>query len=373
MAFLHGRQAFYVYLAKRWLLVFALITVGCSAQSPSQSSPAAPLDQPAAARLKRIIRSHFEVAPNVDIVVGTRTASDFAGYDALPVTLSDGAHSKVFDFLISSDGTKLMRKGEIEEAAGWQPGSGVGNSKNNEVGITKSYRFLVSRDGRKLMRINLVDDPMEKISLTRRPSRGASDAPITIVVYDDFQCPYCRQNHEELFGEIMREYGTKARVYYKDYPLFEIHPWAGHAAVDANCLAAQSSDAYWEFADYVHPHAKEVSGQDRPVPEQWAALDKIVTDIGQRRNLNGEQLAACLKAQDDSAVRASVKEADTLGVNATPTMFINGEKTEGIVPAEQLRAMLDRDLRDAGQEPPAHAKAPSPAEQSKAAPPATKP
>ena len=371
MALLQYRQAFYVYLMKRSFLVLVVITVGCSAQSPPQPSHPAAVGQQDAVRLKRIIRSHFEVSPNLDITLGNRGPSDFAGYDALPVTLSDGTHTKTFDFLISSDGTKLMRKGEMEEPTGWKPG--IGNSSGNEIDITSSYRFLVSKDGHRLMRMNVIEDPMEKISLASRPSRGAKDAPVTIVVYDDFECPYCRENHEELFGQIMKEYGEKARVYYKDYPLYEIHPWAGHAAVDANCLAAQSNDAFWDFADYVHPHAREISGQDRALPDQLAAVDKVATDIGQRRNLNASQLAACLKAQDDSAVRASVKEGDSLGVNATPTMFINGERTEGIVAPEQLRAMLDRDLRDAGQEPPAHSKAPQPAEEGKAAPPASKP
>jgi len=362
-----------VYLLKRSFFILALITLGCSAQSPSQSQTAATLSAGETAHLRRLIRAHFEVAPSLDITFGTRSASDFAGYDALPVTLSDGTHTRTFDFLISADGKKLMRKGEMESPAGWTPQSGIGSSTNNEIAITNTYRFLVSKDGSKLMRVNLVDDPMEKISLASRPSRGAKDAPVTIVVYDDFECPYCRENHEELFGQIMKEYGDKARVYYKDYPLYEIHPWAGHAAVDANCLATQSNDAYWEFADYVHPHAKDISGHDRPLPEQLEALDKIAADIGQRRALNAQQLAACLKAQDDTSVKASVKEGDSLGVNATPTMFINGERTEGIVPPDQLRAMLDRTLRDAGQEPPAHPRGAEAAEQGKAAPPATKP
>src|SRR5437763_10779365 len=80
MAFFPHRQAFYVYVAKRWLFVVALITVGCSAQSPPSPQVTA-LSQPAAARLKRIIRAHFDVAPNLEVTLGTRTPSDFAGYD----------------------------------------------------------------------------------------------------------------------------------------------------------------------------------------------------------------------------------------------------------------------------------------------------
>jgi protein-disulfide isomerase len=356
------------------LLVFAvaLSNSGCSAQAPP--AKAAPLThrEDANIRLKRLIRSHFDVAPGVDISLGQRTASEFAGYDALPVTLSDSSHSTTFDFVISTDNSRLMRKMPLEDPAGTHAAPSGPNG--NEIDVTSTYRFLLTKDGHKLMRMNLIDDPMDKISLAGRPSRGAQDAKVTIVVYDDFQCPFCRTNHEQLFGELMKEYADKVRIYYKDYPLFEIHPWAGHAAVDANCLAAQSNDAYWEFADYVHPHGKDISGKDRPLPEQFAALDKVAADIAERRKLDSAKLQTCMKAQDQTAIQASVKEGDELGVNATPTMFINGEKTEGAVPVEQMRAMLDRDLRDAGQTPPAHAADARPQPQnSNAAPPASKP
>jgi protein-disulfide isomerase len=366
-----------VYLLKRSLApllsLTVLLSVGCSAQAPSQTAKPAPLNNQEVSRLKRIIRSHFEVDPEVDIALGMRTPSDFAGYDALPVTLSKGEKSQNFDFLLSTDGTKLLRKLPAEEPTDWKPSSGVGTTSGNEIDITSTYRFLVSKDGRKLMRMSVIEDPMEKISLAGRPVRGNNDAKVTIVVYDDFECPYCRANHEELFGDLFKEYGDKVRIIYKDFPLFEIHPWAGHAAVDANCLAAQSGDAFWDFADYVHPHAKEITGEKRDLAAQTAALDKLATDIGQRRNLNASQLQACLKAQDESAIRASVKEGDSLGVNATPTMFINGEKTEGIVSPESLRAMLDSDLRDAGQTPPVHTGQAQSAQENKAAPASTKP
>jgi protein-disulfide isomerase len=75
---------------------------------------------------------------------------------------------------------------------------------------------------------------------------------------------------------------------------------------------------------------------------------------GQRHNVDSTRLAACLKAQNEDQVRASMKEADSLGVNATPTLFINGQKIDGAVPINELRAALDTALRDAGQPVPVH-------------------
>jgi len=133
----------------------------------------------------------------------------------------------------------------------------------------------------------------------------------------------------------------------------EIHPWAIHAAVDANCLAAQNGDAYWDFADYLHANQKEISSE-KTRDGQNAALDKLAIQQGQKHNLDASKLQACVKAQDDSAVRASQREGDKLGVSATPAMFVNGQKVDGAVPIEEVRAVLDSALRDAGVAPPEH-------------------
>jgi protein-disulfide isomerase len=148
---------------------------------------------------------------------------------------------------------------------------------------------------------------------------------------------------------------------YKDYPLMEIHPWAVHAAVDANCLADQNPDAYWDFADYIHANKQDVD-KEKELNARFDAVDKMAMLQGQKHNLDTGKLQACVKAQNEDAVRASMKEADGLGVNATPTLFINGQKIDGAVPISEVRAALDAALKDAGQAVPVHPpSAPSPA------------
>jgi protein-disulfide isomerase len=158
--------------------------------------------------------------------------------------------------------------------------------------------------------------------------------------------------HATLFPEIFKEYGDRVLIIYKDYPLEEIHPWAIHAAVDANCLGAQGGDAYWDYADYLHGNQRSISslkGHDG----QNAELDKLAIAQGQKHNLDLTKLQACVKVQDEKAVRASMNEGEAVGVNATPTIYVNGLKLDGAVPAEELRAALDRALKDAGSAPPA--------------------
>ena len=105
---------------------------------------------------------------------------------------------------------------------------------------------------------------MSKIDTTGRPTRGAKASKVVVVNFDDFECPYCSRMHQTLFPEILKEYGDRITFIYKDYPLVEIHPWAMHAAIDANCLAAQNNDAYWDFADYIHSNQREISNEKTP-------------------------------------------------------------------------------------------------------------
>ena len=183
---------------------------------------------------------------------------------------------------------------------------------------------------------------------------GNKDAKVVLVNYDDFQCPFCRQMHSILMQDVMKKYGDRVKLVYKDYPLYSIHPWANRAAIDANCLASQSNDAYWGFANYVHAHAPEISGEKgTAIPDQLKAVDKAALDQGKEFKVDEAKLQACVNKQDDSAVKASVDEADGLSVEATPTLFINGMRVDGIIPTSQIYAMIDQALKDSGQPAPA--------------------
>jgi protein-disulfide isomerase len=250
------------------------------------------------------------------VIVGPLRSSEFANYDALTVTFASPNKNQDFEFLLSRDHKTLVR-------------------------ITK---------------FDLTSDPyaeiMKKIDVSGRPTRGNKDARVTVVNYDDFECPFCSRMHQTLFPGIFKEYGDRVLFIYKDYPLEEIHPWAVHAAVNANCLGAQDNDAYWDYADTLHGNQDAVKAKGR---DGWnAELDRLAGAQGQRHNLDVAKLQACVKAQDEKAVRASMREAETVGVDATPTMFVNGQKLDGAVPSDGVRLALDQALKDAGVAPPEH-------------------
>ena len=155
-----------------------------------------------------------------------------------------------------------------------------------------------------------------------------------------------------LFPAVLDRYKDQVRVVYRDLPLVDLHPWALHAAVDANCLAAASTTGYWNYVDYVHAHADEMAGAEKTQAKANQNLDKFALDEGIRQKVNQTDLAACVQKQDDSRVKASMKDAegDPLNLYTTPVLFINGEKVEGIVNARDSlshhRRCVDRGRTD---------------------------
>lgn len=304
-------RRFLVILIRRSLFILLLVCLGCVAQS-------APPDL--TRKIEHQLRASYNIPAEIKVTVGAISpSSEMPGYDAVSVSIEGGERKKKDDlkFLISKDRATMLR-------------------------LTK---FDLTKDP--------FADLMSKIDLTGRPVRGAKSAKVVVVNFDDFECPFCSRMHETLFPEIIKEYGDRVTFIYKDYPLEEIHPWAIHAAVDANCLAAQNDGAYWDFADYIHANKQTVDAEKSPAA-RLDTIDKMAMLQGQKHGVDVVKLQSCVKAQNEDAVRASVKEADDLGVSATPTLFINGQKIDGAVPVSELRAVLDAALRDAGQPVPQH-------------------
>jgi protein-disulfide isomerase len=276
-----------------------------------------------ARRIEQQVRIFYTIPARVKVILGPVKSSEFPNYDALTITFDAGEKKQTYDFLLAKDGKTLLR----------------------------------------MTKLDLSKDPfaeiMKKIDVGGRPTRGNSKAKVVAVNYDDFECPFCSRMHQTLFPDLLKEYGDRVLFIYKDFPLAEIHPWATHAAVNANCLAAQNQDAYWDFADSIHANQKEVNSE-KSHDGQFGTLDRMTIEQGQKHNLDGAKLQACVKAQQDDKVKTSVHEGEALGVEATPTMFVNGEQVNGALSLSELRAVLDRALVQAGETPPAHP-APAPA------------
>lgn len=188
--------------------------------------------------------------------------------------------------------------------------------------------------------------------------RGEADAPVTIVEYTDYQCPYCQRHSAETLPRLISEMIDAGRVRYvvKDFPLDSIHPEARAAAVAARCAAEQ--DAYWPMHDALFAGQGEWGGLGEGAA---AAFIGIAAELG----LDGDLFSACLASgRHDATIQANQDEGIALGVNGTPAFFINGFPISGAQPYELFDYAVglaeEGTLADAYVAPAAQA-APSPA------------
>jgi protein-disulfide isomerase len=158
---------------------------------------------------------------------------------------------------------------------------------------------------------------------------GPEDAPITIVEFSDYQCPYCRRWHEEVYQPLLNEYPGQIRLVYRHLPLTSIHPEAFSAAEAAMCAGEQN--AYWQYHDKLF--SSETLGNNTYV--QYAQ------DLG----LNTSTFETCISEHKYSeAIQADSDFAVNLGVRSTPTFFINGLAVVGAQPLDIFKQVIDKEL-----------------------------
>jgi protein-disulfide isomerase len=343
------------------LLAFAatLASLGCHAQTPAIQADAkitvgSPLPPGIARRVEVLIRQKAQLPPGATVKIGPVETSTFSGFDtfALSFTSLEGQSSHPINFLISTDGKTVAQ----------------------------------------MSKYDITPDPRSLISVEGRPGRGGpATAPVLIVGFDDLECPFCARLHTIIFPAITKRYGDKVHIVYKDYPI-EQHPWAMRAAVDVNCLAAQSSTGYWDLVDSIHAHAGEIGSNPHPTPpipdkdgkisapaqdktleRANEQLDTMTRDQGKLQKADATQLNACIAKQDTTKIEASKQVGLALDVEETPTLFINGDKIVGALPIEFIFNVIDDALRAENVTPPPPYVAPTAPAVSAPAAPAAKP
>jgi protein-disulfide isomerase len=161
------------------------------------------------------------------------------------------------------------------------------------------------------------------------PTLGPADAPITLVEFSDYQCPFCRRWHQEVYEPLLAAYPGKIRIVYRSLPLTSIHPDAMAAAEAAMCAGEQ--DAYWPY------HNKLFSSE--------SLTQQTLLQYAQELSLNVEQFKTCITNEKyKDAITADSDFAVNLGVRSTPTFFINGLAVVGAQPLEVFKQVIDKEL-----------------------------
>lgn len=159
---------------------------------------------------------------------------------------------------------------------------------------------------------------------------GPENAPITIIEYSDYQCPFCKRWHDQVFYQLMAEYPDQIRFIYRDFPLMSIHPGALPAAEAANCAAEQ--DAYFDYHEALFSNQYNMDN---------TGLLQYAADLG----LDTEAFRACLSSQRyRQEVLADLQYGMSIGVQSTPTFLINSTVVVGAQPYEVFKQIIDAEL-----------------------------
>lgn len=177
-------------------------------------------------------------------------------------------------------------------------------------------------------------ESLAKIETGGAGVKGEANAPVTIVEFSDFQCPFCKRYFDETYARIGQEYGNKIRYIFHDYPL-PFHQNAQRVAEVARCAGDQGK--FWEMHDLLF------TKQDEWVPQ--AKIDQTVKNYAQKIGLDVNKFSACLNSgKFTQAVKDDFSLGASVGISGTPSFFINGKTLVGAQPFESFKALIDSAL-----------------------------
>ena len=212
----------------------------------------------------------------------------------------------------------------------------AGNASQDEV-------FYVSKDGQKMVlgavydvKENPFKADLDKLKTDLQPSFGTPGAPVVLVLFSDFQCPFCKEEAKVLRTNLVSTYPKQVRLYFKDMPLDQIHPWAKAAAIAGRCVFKQSPTAFWDYHDWIYEHQGEITKDN---------LREKVLEFAKGKQIDALQLGHCADTRATEAeVDKSVNEAHDLHVMSTPTLFVNGRRLPSQVAWPDLRMIIDQEI-----------------------------
>jgi protein-disulfide isomerase len=226
--------------------------------------------------------------------------------------------------------------------------------------------LYVSKDGQKILRGNVFEvaqnpfkPQLDKLHTDLQPSFGTPGAAVVIVLFSDFECPYCKEEAKALRSNLLSTYPKEVRLYFKDLPLTQIHPWALPAALAGRCIFKQNPGAFWDYHDWIYEAQTDVTADN---------LKSKILEFVKGKEIDPLQLERCMDSKaTQPEIDKSIAEAKALGVVATPTVFVNGRQLAGQAATwANLRQVIDYEIayqktaKNAGEDCGCEVKLPSP-------------
>jgi len=300
---------------------------------------------PAAARAKDIdrkalfahIHKTFNTPPELKFSLKDLVPSPIPGFLYGKIELGDGQMRREQPIHIAEDG-RVYFLGQAfplvpSPIAGMRaPAARPDAPPPPPLHVTADGQFAVFGDS-----LDLAVDPdaenLKKIKLQGAPFQGPAGAPITIVEYSDLQCPHCKHAHDILASELPKAYPGKVRRVFKHYPLVNTHPWAYDAALAAACAPTAAASAALESAFFQQQDAIKKEN----VRENSLAF-------AAKAKLDAAKFQKCLDGKESKPfVDSGIAEGQSLGINGTPQLFVNGRRLRSYEWRE-VKASIDEAL-----------------------------
>jgi protein-disulfide isomerase len=285
------------------LLLFVLAGVVTQSAQNTATPPQASNDQATRDKIASYLRKRFSLSNAATITVGALQPSIYADFDLTAVTIQEGKDKQSSKFYVSKDGNYLI-EGNI---------FGLNDNPYSEV---------------------------EKLIKTQgQPSVGPSDAPVMIVEYADLECPHCAEMQQFIEKQLLPKYASKVRVIFKEFPLFNIHPWAVMGAVADECAYQINPATFLPYRNLIYQNQNAIKA---------ATAGQQLLDYGVQAGVDRDKLSACINSKATlPRVRQDYLEGEKLNVSSTPTFFINGKMVTGSLPVQAFEALVDQALAQA--------------------------
>jgi protein-disulfide isomerase len=283
-------------MQRAFFSLFAVLLAGFALSGAE--TPKTAFDKPT---LEAYLRHLFVLPAQLTVTVNDPKPSPFTGFKEVRVRIAQGAQFQDVTLYVSADGKQIVQGSFFDIAK------------------------------------NPFKPDLDKLKSQGAPALGTAGAPVAIVVFSDLQCPHCKGEAEMLRQNLIQNYPTQVRLYFKDFPLTTLHPWAKAAAMAGRCVFSQKNDAFWDYHDWAFAH------QDSLTPENLK--DQILGLAKGAKDIDAVKLGACIDSKSTEAeVDAEMAQGQDLAISGTPTMFINGRRISQTIDWPNLKNIIDLEI-----------------------------
>jgi protein-disulfide isomerase len=273
-----------------------------AAAAPSKEAPkSAQKSALTKSELDAYVRHLWLIPASMELTIGDPKPSELTGFQEVTVKLTQGAATQELPLYISKDGAKIVQ-GNVYD-----------------------------------INLNPFKKDLDKLKTQGQPSLGTPGATVVLVEFSDLECPHCKQEAQMLRQNLISAFPTQVRFYFIDFPLEALHPWAKAAAIGGRCVFRQDPGSFWEYHDWIFSHQETITAENlKEIVQIWAR---------DRKDIDGIQLGRCVDQKEtEKEVNAELAEGQSLNIEGTPTLFVNGRRVGNAIAWPDLKSMIESEI-----------------------------